>query len=525
MTRCGRSSTTGSARRARSPTSRVTRGRTPARSTRTSRSRSRWRRSIASKSRGRDSAGLHLMVHEPALDLDAPAVSAELTQRADDPLFRSGSVRRAADRTLSFVYKAAAEIGELGDNTAVLRDAIRADALLRRAVSGDATITVVLGHTRWASVGVISEANAHPLNQEEPGRVGALRGRCAQRRRRQLSRPPRARRAAPLHRDHHRHPGDPRARVAPPRTRTRRRCRLRTGTDFKLRRCVPAHGARARGIARHRRAGRGAIPARSCSRCGGVVKPSTWGWPRTRTSSPASRTGSSRRPIATCGSTARRRPTPTRASATRGQIVRLDADQRGFASKASCAPRSMAPRSRSTTDEVVEAEITTRDIDRGAYPHFLLKEISEAPGSFRKTLRGRIVEVDGAPAVSRSVPTCCPPTCWRACATVASPAWSRSVRALPRSRARAPRRRSSAWWASRLRTEAMAATELSGFGLDDDMSNTLDRRDQPERHHHRHQPHGRPRAHARRVGARDREPSQQRSRRQVRRRALHVGRP
>ncbi len=30
--------------------------------------------------------------------------------------------------------------------------------------------------------------------------------------------------------------------------------------------------------------------------------------------------------------------------------------------------------------EVVRAEITTRDIDRGHYPHYLLKEISEAPG-------------------------------------------------------------------------------------------------------------------------------------------------
>ena len=34
-------------------------------------------------------------------------------------------------------------------------------------------------------------------------------------------------------------------------------------------------------------------------------------------------------------------------------------------------------------------QITTRDIDRGDFPHFLLKEISEAPASFRKTLRGK----------------------------------------------------------------------------------------------------------------------------------------
>jgi glucosamine--fructose-6-phosphate aminotransferase (isomerizing) len=42
--------------------------------------------------------------------------------------------------------------------------------------------------------------------------------------------------------------------------------------------------------------------------------------------------------------------------------------------------------------DFTRAEITTRDIDRGAFPHYLLKEISESPGSFRKTLRGRLVE-------------------------------------------------------------------------------------------------------------------------------------
>ena len=47
-------------------------------------------------------------------------------------------------------------------------------------------------------------------------------------------------------------------------------------------------------------------------------------------------------------------------------------------------------------DEIVSPQITTRDIDRGAFPHFLLKEISESPSSFRKTLRGRLVERDGS---------------------------------------------------------------------------------------------------------------------------------
>ena len=39
-------------------------------------------------------------------------------------------------------------------------------------------------------------------------------------------------------------------------------------------------------------------------------------------------------------------------------------------------------------DEIAGAGITTRDVGRGDHEHYLLKEISEAPRSFQKTLRG-----------------------------------------------------------------------------------------------------------------------------------------
>ena len=61
---------------------------------------------------------------------------------------------------------------------------------------------------------------------------------------------------------------------------------------------------------------------------------------------------------------------------------------------ASAASATTARSCRSATDDLVHAEITTRDIDRGTAPHFLLKEITEAPTSFAKTLRGRIREDD-----------------------------------------------------------------------------------------------------------------------------------
>ena len=128
--------------------------------------------------RGRDSAGLHVLVRDHGLDLDDPTVRRMVAERIADPLFCGGAVR-VVDGRLSFVYKTAAEIGELGDNTAALRTQIRNDELLRLAVRSDESGALVLGHTRWASVGIISEANAHPLNSDELMPLGA-RARRAQ---------------------------------------------------------------------------------------------------------------------------------------------------------------------------------------------------------------------------------------------------------------------------------------------------------------------------------------------------------
>ena len=87
-------------------------------------------------------------------------------QRADDALFTSLAVR-AQDGCLSLVYKVAAEIGELGDNVAALRLAMAGDPVLARALESPDVRATVVGHTRWASVGLISQANAHPLNSDE----------------------------------------------------------------------------------------------------------------------------------------------------------------------------------------------------------------------------------------------------------------------------------------------------------------------------------------------------------------------
>ena len=86
-------------------------------------------------------------------------------------------------------------------------------------------------------------------------------------------------------------------------------------------------------------------------------------------------------------------------NASRGQVLVLDGDRAGTME----GIRRIAYDGTElpvTDADVVTAQITTRDIDRGSYPHFLLKEISESPASFRKTLRGKLVDVDGEPVLT-----------------------------------------------------------------------------------------------------------------------------
>jgi glucosamine--fructose-6-phosphate aminotransferase (isomerizing) len=127
--------------------------------------------------RGRDSAGLAVQV---AFD-DAAAFAAfrgaaesaglalEAVRRTSMPDLPAMSVAlnegsAGVRPTATFVYKVAAEVGRLGDNVAELRRQISGDRLLRVALGAPTARTVILGHTRWASSGVISIPNCHPID-------------------------------------------------------------------------------------------------------------------------------------------------------------------------------------------------------------------------------------------------------------------------------------------------------------------------------------------------------------------------
>jgi glucosamine--fructose-6-phosphate aminotransferase (isomerizing) len=134
--------------------------------------------------RGRDSAGISALLglSEAAYDrlqaeLAGGGLAADFAARcAAQPLLnRSIGMRRSDGRVcLAFTYKIAREIGSLGDNVRFLRAEIAADAILHRAAAGPLEFHTINAHTRWASVGAITEANCHPVdNRVLNGSAGA----------------------------------------------------------------------------------------------------------------------------------------------------------------------------------------------------------------------------------------------------------------------------------------------------------------------------------------------------------------
>lgn len=410
--------------------------------------------------RGRDSAGLQVLVSDHELDLTAPTVAALLRSRGGDPLFRTGAVRVVEGGALSFVYKAAAEIGELGDNTKAIRAAIADDRLLQLAVGADTAVARVLAHTRWASVGIISEPNAHPLNSDEvdtvegPYVVAALNGDIDN--------------FADLKASEHLHITDDittDAKVIP--TLVSRR--LASGEEP-----VPAFRHAVQGfegsvaIA----ASAAADPSRMFLALRGSGQALYVGLAEDAfvvASEPYGVVELTSSFLRLDGATPANLDAP---AASRGQIVALDATKAGTI-------EGVGRWSYDGTElpvmagELATAEITTRDVDRGDAPHFLLKEISEAPASFRKTLRGKLLSGPDGLRVAVGPETL--PEAIRS--GLSSGSITRILTAGQGTAAIAAEAvalaLSDALAGTPIRVEATLATELSGFGLRGDMTGTL----------------------------------------------------
>jgi glucosamine--fructose-6-phosphate aminotransferase (isomerizing) len=403
--------------------------------------------------RGRDSAGIAVLVRSHGLDLAAPSVRALWDERSD-PLLRSGSVR-ASDGNVCFVYKAAAEVGELGDNTEAIRDEIRRDPLLHLALQPDGARAVVLGHTRWASVGMISEPNAHPVSSDDPSSplvFAVLNGDI----------------------DNHADITSAEDLDVP--------AEITTDTKIipmlvarRMAEGVPLDEAFRRTVAQFE--GSVAIAAVSLSEPDKLVL-------ALRGSGQALYVGLSQdgylvasEPYGFVEQAASyirmdgEAPAEPTQGSTRGQVIVLNEESdplRGitrFAYDGTSLPVA--------DTDIRSAEITTRDVDRGPFPHFLLKELHEAPRSFRQTLRGRLVgDGDGVRVVLG------PETLPNEIRHALQSGDVRRIVVIGQGTAAIAGQAlgavlSSALLPSPVVVEALAATELSGFGIRDDMSDTL----------------------------------------------------
>jgi len=124
--------------------------------------------------RGRDSAGIEVSLRPESLETIIQTLKAD--GRYDDLLRRTvpgdlvdGAITLSgpspgADPLVTFTYKRASVTGALGENTRHLRDRIRSDGILRTCIMGGAGRETLIAHTRWASVGAINVENCHPVN-------------------------------------------------------------------------------------------------------------------------------------------------------------------------------------------------------------------------------------------------------------------------------------------------------------------------------------------------------------------------
>jgi len=113
--------------------------------------------------RGRDSFGLSISLsssHFHSAMLDGDDING-----SNEELYYSKGNKIG---TYSFVFKSCNIIGGLGDNANEIKKLIRGNKLFLELVKGGlVSSATIMAHTRWASVGEVSLANTHPLGLVE----------------------------------------------------------------------------------------------------------------------------------------------------------------------------------------------------------------------------------------------------------------------------------------------------------------------------------------------------------------------
>ncbi|MBL0716669.1 MAG: glutamine--fructose-6-phosphate aminotransferase, partial [Desulfosarcina sp.] len=135
--------------------------------------------------RGRDSTGISLLFildkNEYELFLEAiqknsqpEALMDEFEQRSKYDILvnrsigisQNGNNEKESTVAVTITYKIAAEIGSLGDNINYIRSQVKEDSILHLLSGFSCKNNTVSAHTRWASIGAISEYNCHPVDNK-----------------------------------------------------------------------------------------------------------------------------------------------------------------------------------------------------------------------------------------------------------------------------------------------------------------------------------------------------------------------
>jgi glutamine---fructose-6-phosphate transaminase (isomerizing) len=343
--------------------------------------------------RGRDSAGISLLfLLEPGeftkfrQSVDAAHLAEEFTRRAGQSVLGDGSisVAEAPGRDsvgIAITYKVAAEIGSLGDNVRGLRSRIEADRILQMLTQCPHRFHTISAHTRWASVGAITIANCHPVDNgtggPADGRTGTihaclngdidnyqdLKDQFESSQGRSIPQEITTdTKIIPLQIEKHLHQGQDVAEAF----------RLAVN-DFEGSHAIAMHTDLAPGKFFLAQKGSGQAIFVGLADDHYIPTSEVYGFVE-ETSSYLKLNGE--------------KVVEGVNGPTQGQIFILDQNSAGGLSGIQAFYYDGTP-IQLTDQEIQHTEITSRDIDRQNYPHYFLKEISEAPRSVTRTLQNR----------------------------------------------------------------------------------------------------------------------------------------
>ncbi|MFK5952146.1 MAG: SIS domain-containing protein [Desulfobacterium sp.] len=336
--------------------------------------------------RGRDSAGISILTTLPlrefeifCRELDTAGLDEQLKQRTGKTVLTNNciTIHTAPDKngvaqmSMTFVYKFAAVIGALGDNVTYLRTQIKNDLILQRFLSCPASSFSICAHTRWASVGSIGQPNCHPVDnqttdqlREKPGIIHvslngdidnylSLKSAYESRYDTLPESITTDTKIIPLHIEHYLLQGNP----------IEEAFRLAVN-DFEGSHAISMHTDRAPGKVFLAQKGSGQAVFVGLARDHYITASELYGLVE-ETQDYIKLNGEKQ-----------------------GQIVILDQMSEGGLSGISSLSYNGFPIA-ITEKDIQTSEITPRDIDRQHFPHYFLKEISEAPLSVEKTLQNR----------------------------------------------------------------------------------------------------------------------------------------